>query len=80
MTLRAGIVLAVLWISSLLAVGAWAQTRVPNTGEPRILSGSDIAFRIERVDVDGTPVGTLVVKIDGRWVEPAYATRAKMVR
>ena len=79
MTFRAKIVMAVLWISSLFAVGVWAQARVPNT-EPRILSGSDIAFRIDRMDVDGTPVGTLVVKIDGKWVEPVYATRMKMAR
>ena len=79
MTFRAKLILAVLWISSLVAVGAWAQTQVKiqSKGAPRFLSGSDIAFRIDRTDVEGTPIGTLVVKIDGKWVEPSFSQRVK---
>ncbi len=77
MTVRAKLVLASLWVASLVAAGAWAQTRVQVTGSPKILSGSDIAFRVDRMDVDGSPVGSLVVKIDGKWVEPTFAPRVK---
>ncbi len=73
--------LAVAWMLSLVAVGAIAsvltsaQVRVPVPGRPplmtegtTILSGSDIGFRVERTQ-DGVPIGTMVVRIDGRWVE-----------
>jgi hypothetical protein len=36
---------------------------------PTILTGPDVGFRLERVR-DGVPVGHVVVKVDGRWVEP----------
>lgn len=37
--------------------------------EPNVVSGADIGFRIDGFD-GRQPVGTLVVKVDGRWVEP----------
>jgi hypothetical protein len=77
MTFRSRIILTILWLSSLVAVAVWAQERVHITGPPRMLSGSDIAFRIDRMDVEGTPVGSLLVKIDGKWVEPAFTPRMK---
>ena len=73
--------LVVAWMLSLVAVGAIAsvltsaQVRVPVPGQrplmtegTTILSGSDIGFRVERTQ-DGVPIGTLVVRVDGRWVE-----------
>jgi len=73
--------LALAWMLSLVAVGAIAsvltsaQVRLPAPGQPlfltegtTILSGSDIGFRLERTE-DGVPIGTLVVRVDGRWVE-----------
>jgi hypothetical protein len=71
--------LVVLWALSLGIVGvltAAAQvsppTRNPQTfllDSPTILSGDDVGFRLERVR-DGVPVGRVVVRVDGRWVEP----------
>jgi hypothetical protein len=71
---------ALLWAFSLVlmsALTAAAQARrgVPNTPDPfvlespTILTGSDVGFRLERVR-DGVPVGHVVVRVDGRWVEP----------
>ena len=71
---------AVLWAFSLVLVGAvtalaQAPRGVPNTRDapvlenPTILTGPDVGFRLERVR-DGVPVGHVVVKVDGRWVEP----------
>lgn len=71
------IILALLWSASLVAVGAWAQERVTVTGPPRMLFGNDIAFRIDRMDVEGKPVGSLLVKIDGKWVEPTFSPSVK---
>ena len=71
MSLRARIVLVVLWVASLVAVGVWAQT--PSQSEPKLISGSDIGYRVERFDRTGKPVGTLVVRINGQWVEAGFA-------
>ncbi len=58
------------WVLSLvlvsLATFAFAQTTFQ---EPRMLSGGDIGFRLEGTDELGKAVGTLMVRIDGRWVE-----------
>lgn len=65
--------LAVAGLVSLLALagaGLMAQSRaVVPVPEPVIVSGADIGFRIEGHD-GTTPVGTLVVRVDGRWVAP----------
>ena len=64
--------LGLLWLVSLVIVSALAaalvvaQTRLP---EPRVLSGSDIGFRVEGRDQSGNPIGTLVVRINGEWWE-----------
>jgi hypothetical protein len=73
--------LALAWMLSLVAVGTIAsvltsaQGRLQVPGQPplitegtTILSGNDIGFRVERTQ-DGVPIGTLVVRVDGRWVE-----------
>ena len=69
----------VLWALSLGIVGvltAAAQIPAPTINpqtflldSPTILSGDDVGFRLERVR-DGVPVGRVVVRVDGRWVEP----------
>jgi hypothetical protein len=47
-----------------------AQTRL-QPSDYRILSGSDIGFRVEGTDRSGRPVGTWVVRISGEWIEPS---------
>jgi hypothetical protein len=68
---RSRILVVLLWIGSLAAVAVWAQA--PSRPEPRVISGSDIGYRIERTDRTGKPVGTIVVRIDGKWVEAGFA-------
>jgi hypothetical protein len=58
-----------------LALGAVALAQAPPPvlpGDVNVLSGSDIGFRVEYFQ-GRQPVGTLVVKINGRWVEPKSA-------
>jgi hypothetical protein len=62
-----------LWLVSIMATAVvtasmtMAQTRAT---PPRILSGADIGVRIEGTDIrTGNPTGTLVVRVDGEWVE-----------
>jgi hypothetical protein len=60
-----------LWVVSLLVVGliASAVTAQVARTPPRIISGPDLGFRVEGKDMKGRPVGTLVVRIDGEWLE-----------
>ncbi len=65
-----------IWIAVVLVASgltAWASLpnqRPPVPGDARIVSGNDVGFRIEGSDPrTGTPVGTWVIKIDGKWVE-----------
>jgi hypothetical protein len=69
--------LMILWALSLVAVGvislsAQAQrdlrgSNLPTEG-PTVVSGNDVGFRIERTQ-DGIPVGRVVVRVNGNWVD-----------
>jgi hypothetical protein len=63
----------VLWIASVVIVAmatfAFAQTRPRRLPQPQVVSGGDIAFRIEGTDGAGKPVGTWMVRFNGDWVE-----------
>jgi len=62
----------------LLGVAAWsrAQTAVaPNPVSPVVLAGPDIGFRMTGVK-RGTPVGQLVVRINGEWKAVEFGTTA----
>jgi hypothetical protein len=52
------------------AVTAWATSQAvavePVT--PRIMTGGDVGFRVEGLR-GSTPVGTVVVRVNGEWVE-----------
>lgn len=83
MTFRTGINLIVL--SAFLVVAAvWVSaqvTRPPSeTGlkpmdlvAPTVISGGDLGFRIES-NTDNVPVGRIVVRINGRWVDAQVGT------
>jgi len=74
--------LALVWMLSLLVVGAVSSSvyaqRPPGqppglrpgllTEAPTVISGNDVGFRIERTQ-DGIPIGRIVVRVDGRWVD-----------
>jgi hypothetical protein len=62
--------LVAMWVVSLFAVAAiaMAQTAVVPLPSPVVLSGADIGFRIEGKQGEH-PVGQLVVRINGQWVE-----------
>lgn len=52
------------------AVGA-AMPQSPafaQTPDARVISGSDLGFRVEGRDRAGNPQGTLVVRVNGAWV------------
>ena len=59
----------------LLCAAAWTYGQslqvIPVT--PTVISGADFGFRVEG-NRGGTPVGTLVVKMNGQWVEAEVGT------
>ena len=81
MSLLQRIGLIVICAVSLLAAGVWAHAQAPIVPPPQsqtltVISGSDLGFRI-----DGrkgtTPIGTLVVRVNGQWVEPEFSVGLK---
>lgn len=77
MSLRSRIVLGVLWVVSLILVAELARAQsyqfIPNPN-PFVLSGDEIGFRVEG-SMGGAPAGALVIRVDGRWVEPRAAPK-----
>jgi hypothetical protein len=69
--------------ATVIGGGLWAhaQVQLPNnqrtapnlTQPPQIISGADIGFRVDSVAADGKPVGRIVVRQKGEWVEVTLA-------
>lgn len=79
MSLRTCSVLVVAWLFSLVAAVAIAQSRgVTPLPDPVMVSGADIAFRVEGRQ-GNTPVGRLVIRFNGRWVEPTSVPQPTML-
>jgi hypothetical protein len=81
MSLRVRIGGIVLSAASIVAAAAWAQAQAPlvpapSSQPPTILSGNDVGFRVDSRK-GKTPVGTLVVRVDGQWVEVEFAAGMK---
>ena len=75
MSFRARIALVVMWLTSLVAVGVWASAQTPQgIVRPVVMSGNDIGFRVEG-QCGNARIGTLVVRISGRWVEAQTAVK-----
>jgi hypothetical protein len=60
------VVAVVVWASAQVTTRAQDIRAVP-VDPPVVLSGSDVGFRIAAKKGD-TPVGTLVVRVNGQWV------------
>ena len=77
MSLRASTILVAAWLLSLVTVAALAQrVEAPAQSEPEIISGDEIGFRVEGRE-GNRPVGTLVVRVNGRWVEPTSVPQVR---
>jgi len=85
MSLRQRISHAVILALSIAAVGVFVHVFVhaqapgvpaPQSQAPTVIAGSDIGFRVERY-TGSTPVGKLVVRINGQWVEAEFGAGIK---
>jgi hypothetical protein len=82
MSIRAILAVVVLWVLSLFAVGTIVKAQVHDVvplPEPKIVSGADLGMRIDGHE-NGTPVGTLVVRVNGTWVEAQLSLEPPRVR
>jgi hypothetical protein len=78
--MRKWIGIGVISAATLIGGGIWAHAQqvlpsprvappTPTQTPPQIISGADFGFRVDSVAVDGTPVGRIVVRQKGQWVE-----------
>ena len=75
MNVRRALLIAGLWVLSTAGFGYAFQGRTTKGVEPGIVfSGDDLGFRISGVQGEAR-TGTLVVKIDGKWVEARSAVK-----
>jgi len=69
MSLNAKLVLALLWVASLVLAGVIASAQTQTRRDPGpIISGGDIGFRPDGWQGKAR-TGTWVVRINGEWVE-----------
>ena len=72
---------AVLWLTSLFAVNAWARGQAEQfvrAAEPTILSGGDVGFRVEG-RIGNEPAGTIVIRVNGKWIVPRDAPQVRFL-
>jgi hypothetical protein len=70
MTKRLIVVLAFLWVVSLIGIATVVAQVANQPVPPKVLSGSDVGFRVESIDPkSGSVTGHVVVNVNGKWVE-----------
>jgi hypothetical protein len=67
-------------VFTFFAGAAWGSIQASQSVPvpPTILSGADIGFRVQSRNGE-IPVGTLVVRVDGKWVVPQLAMGVKLL-
>jgi hypothetical protein len=88
MGLRKQLIIAALWVTSLVVAGIWVRAQVPlppreprpapsqSEPTPTVISGNDLGFRVEGRK-GGIPTGRFVVRINGQWTEIEESVVAK---
>jgi hypothetical protein len=68
MSIRNRLILAVVWLTSLVAVGTAQAPAWRPLPESKVLFGDDVGFRVEGMRGE-VPTGVIVIKVNGNWVE-----------
>ena len=61
------LLMCVVAVGAVVGLRAQAKPVEPQPADVNIITGSDLGFRVEERNVRGVR-GTLVVRVDGRWV------------
>lgn len=72
---RSRLIVAALWIASLVVAGAVAAAQTARRDPAAVISGNDIGFRPEGWNGKAR-TGTWVVRINGEWVEARDVLKA----
>jgi hypothetical protein len=80
MVSRRPVVLVLAWVLSLVGAGVAGAALTQRGDEPRVISGSDFGFLVERIGRNDAPIGRLVVRVDGKWVDPEIAPAMRMAK
>jgi hypothetical protein len=85
------LIVIVVVLAAAFATGRWTQAQAPLPPAqqptppqrglaPVVLSGGDIGFRVDGyAGPDRRPAGRLVVRVDGRWVEPEWTGGVRLL-
>ncbi len=59
------------WLGAVVVVGSVASALSAQVQRPvpRVVTGPDLGFRVDGSDRNGRPTGTMVVRVNGEWVE-----------
>ena len=82
MSLRRWSILGLLWVVSLLTVGAVVSAQVrfwKPVPEPKVMFGDDVGFRVEGFRGE-VPAGTIVIRVNGQWVEAEIGGAGEFVK
>jgi hypothetical protein len=77
MSVRRAIVLAALWLASLIVVSTWTAAQARNDATPTAYAGENFGFRASQ---PGGKEGVLVIRINGQWVEAQLSARVSPVK
>ena len=70
MSKRLIVVFVFFWMVSLVAVATVVAQVATQRVTPKVLSGSDVGFRVEKIDQkSGSVIGHVVVSVNGKWVD-----------
>ncbi len=66
-----------IWLASLAIVAGLTTVLTRAQDNTKIISGSDFGFRVDKAMAErtGKVVGTLVVRVNGNWVEVGLGTK-----
>ena len=72
--------LALAWVVSVILVAGAATmlSSAQTTGDKKVVSGSDLGFRIDS-ERGGVPTGRFVIRVNGNWVEVKETVAASRV-
>lgn len=73
-------VLVLAWVLSLVGAGVAGAALTQRDQEPKVITGSDFGFMVERIGRNDAPIGRLVVRVNGKWVDPEIAPAMRMAK
>ncbi|MBA3639248.1 MAG: hypothetical protein M3541_00550 [Acidobacteriota bacterium] len=79
-TVRRPLVLVLAWVLSLVGAGVAGAALTQRDHEPKVISGSDFGFMVERIGRNDAPIGRLVVRVNGKWVDPEIAPAMRLAK